>query len=385
MTLINYLTRVHFADGVLEEALRSEMEHHAKRRPLIVVEDGDLGGAVAERFFSSFPIRTRAETFSAIPYRANETAARQVAQAYRHLDCDLLIAFGSNRAIDLAKVARIAIAYDEPISALTTEQGGAHRIKKDLPDLYSVPGVLGFASAITDYTRVGLDVGGQAMLSSRHLIPTVTICDPTLTMGARAVDTATAAAGIFARGVDAFLAPGYNPPADALALDALGRVMPAVMQVLADDTIPARREMMAAGLNSSLAMQKGLCAVHALSNAVAAVAPHRIDPSALGGVLIPELSRRYEEINLPRLNQIKRAVRMPKAGSLGDHLSEFLADLPLATTLSELDVSPNLLPEAARLASEDRAIVNGPLHLGPEENLDILRTVQGDHRMAVAQ
>lgn len=385
MTLINYLTRVHFADGVLEEALRSEMEHNSKRGPLIVVEDGDLHGAIRERFFSSFPIRTRAETFSAIPYRANETAARQVAQAYRNLDCDVLIAFGSNRAIDLAKVARIAIAYDEPISALTAEQGGTQRIKKDLPDLYSVPGVLGFASAITDYTRVGLDMGGQAMLSSRHLIPTVTICDPTLTVGAAATDSATAAAGIFARGVDAFLAPGYNPPAEGLALDALSRVMPNIRRVLDDDSIPARREMMASGLNSSLAMQKGLCAVHALCNAVAAVSPHPIDPSALGAVLIPELARRYSQYPSIRLNPIKRALGIPENAALGDVLEEFLAGLPLATTLSELGVSPILLPEAARLAAKDRAIGNGPLHLSVEDNLDILQSVQGDARLAAAQ
>lgn len=30
MTLITYLTRVHFADGVLEEALRAEMEVNGK-------------------------------------------------------------------------------------------------------------------------------------------------------------------------------------------------------------------------------------------------------------------------------------------------------------------------------------------------------------------
>ena len=38
MTLITYLTRVHFADGVLEEALHGEMERNAKRRPLIIAE-----------------------------------------------------------------------------------------------------------------------------------------------------------------------------------------------------------------------------------------------------------------------------------------------------------------------------------------------------------
>ncbi len=51
MTLINYLTRVHFADGVLEEATHSEMEAHGKRRPLIIAEEGHLTGATAERFF----------------------------------------------------------------------------------------------------------------------------------------------------------------------------------------------------------------------------------------------------------------------------------------------------------------------------------------------
>ncbi|MEM1131107.1 MAG: iron-containing alcohol dehydrogenase, partial [Pseudomonadota bacterium] len=223
MTLINYLTRVHFADGVLEEALRSEMERHDKRRPLIISEEAHLTGAMSERFLSSLPIRVRAECFSAVPARPTEAAARRIARIYQDGACDLLIAYGSNRAMDLAKVARIAIAYDEPIAALSAEEGGAQRITNDLPDLYSIPGILGFASAITDYTRVKPDAGGQVLLSSPHLIPEVTICDPTLTLGASPEESACAAAGIFARAVDAYLAPGYNPPAESMALDALRR------------------------------------------------------------------------------------------------------------------------------------------------------------------
>ena len=38
MTLITYLTRVHFADGVLEEALWSELKVNHKSRPLIVTD-----------------------------------------------------------------------------------------------------------------------------------------------------------------------------------------------------------------------------------------------------------------------------------------------------------------------------------------------------------
>lgn len=379
MTLINYLTRVHFADGVLEEALRSDMEHNGKRRPLIIAEDGHLTGAIAERFFSSFPIRTRAEIFTDVPARATESAARRIKEFYLGNDCDVLIAFGSNRAMDLAKVARIAIAFDEPVAALSNEEGGAQRISGSLPDLYSVPGILGFASAISDYTRVRLDAGGQVLLSSRHLIPCVTICDPTLTLGASPENSACAAAGVLARGIDAYLAPGYNPPADGLALDSLSRVAENLKKVLQDDDLPARREMMAAGLNSSLSLQKGLCVVHAISNAVASVSTAPMDPSALGGILIPRLVAFYGSRLNGRTARVQRSLGFDEADNLSEDLLELIATLPLATSLSELGVARSDLSKAAELAVTDRAIGSGPRSLRAHDVQDILSEALAAH------
>ncbi|MEM0990148.1 MAG: iron-containing alcohol dehydrogenase [Pseudomonadota bacterium] len=384
MTLINFLTRVHFADDVLEEALHSEMERHGKRRPLVVAEEAHLVGPIAERFFSSFPIRTQAQIYPTVARRASEAAARDIAARYRGHDCDLLIAFGSNRAMDLAKVARVAIAYDEPIAALSREEGGAQRISAALPDLYSVPGVLGFASAITDYTRVKLDAGGQAMLSSPHLIPTVTICDPSLTLGASPEETAIAAAGVLARGIDGYVALAYNPPADALALDALSRLVANVPQILTDDNLRRRREMMAAGLNSSMALQKGLCAVHAISNAVAAVTHASIDPSALGGLFIPELARAYATRGETKLSSLSRSLRLPKGQPVWVGLRKMMEDLPLPGSLHELGVERADLPSAAALAARDRAIGNAPVTLSERDILEILAAVHGGPHKALA-
>ncbi|MEL7462437.1 MAG: iron-containing alcohol dehydrogenase [Pseudomonadota bacterium] len=372
MTLITYLTRVHFADGVLEEALRGEMEVNGKRRPLIVAEDGHLDGAVAERFFSSFPIRTAAETFTEVPRQPTEEAARRIAEIYRDRDCDLLIAFGSNRAMDIAKVSRIAIAHDEPIAALSNEEGGSQRINAGLPDLYSIPGVLGFASAISDYARVKLDAGGQVLLSSRRLIPDVAICDPTLTLGASAAETACAAAGIVARGVDAFLSPRYNPPADALAIDALSRVRTFASRAIQMDDLAARREMMASGLNSSLSLQKGICPVHAICNAISSAATRKLDPSALGGVIIPRLVEFYDGSEDRGECRVRRVLNIRESRALADGLDELMADWPTPKTLSALGVEVGALSEAARLASEDRAISNGPRPIGRGEIRDIL-------------
>lgn len=373
MTLINYLTRVHFADGVLEEALHSEMDLHGKRRPLIVAENGSLTGAIAERFFASFPIRCIAQTFDDVPVRASETAAQDIARLYRENDCDLLIAYGSSRSIDLAKAARIAIAHDEPIAQLSNEEGGARRISCALPDLYAIPGVLGFASAISHYTRVGLNAGGQVLLSSKNLIPTVTICDPTLTLGAGPNETAAAAAGILARAIDAYLSPGYNPPADGLALDALSRVGRTICRVLDSDDLSARREMMASGLNSSLSLQKGLCAVHAIANAISSVSQAPADPSTLGGILIPELVRFYAKEDATRITPVGASLGLE--GDVCDGLDGFLNRLPLPNRLREVGVDACDLPHVAVLAAGDRAILNGPRGLKAPQIETILTAI----------
>ena len=199
MALITYLTRIHFADGVLEEALRSEMEQQGKRRPMVIAEQAHLEGGIGERFYSGLPIRTGFRLFTDVPRLVTEDAAERVAAEFRDGRCDLLIAFGGNRAIDLAKVARVAIAHEEPVGQLSSEEGGAHRIGENLPDLFAVPNIGGFSSAVSDYARVKLNTGEQALLSSRRLIPTVTICDPTVTLGSSPVESASAAAGVISR------------------------------------------------------------------------------------------------------------------------------------------------------------------------------------------
>lgn len=375
MTLITYLTRVHFADGVLEEALHGEMERNAKRRPLIIAEREALEDDVADRFFAGFPKRTMAETYSNLPIRPTEEAAQEIATTYRQAGCDLLIAFGGNRAIDLAKAARIAIAFDEPIAALSDEEGGSQRISASLPDLYSVPGIMGFASAVSDYARVRLTSGGQAMLSSRALIPTVTICDPTLTLGSSREESACAAAGIVARGVEVYLSPRYNPPADGLALDSLIRVAPLLDRIADDGNLEVRRELMAAGLNSGLAMQKGLCLQHAIANALASASPEQTNPLLLGPILIPELVHFYDDHAHGRMTLIRECLRLRVGCDLGEGLSSLFSSMPVATRLSQLRICASDLPVAADLATHDRAISIGSRRLSGPEVLSVLHAV----------
>ena len=377
MTLITYLNRVHFADGVLEEALRSELERNHRRRPLIIVESHQVSGMLADRFFASFPIRTTAESFVEIPPFPNEAAAVQIADRYRETSRDHLVAFGSNRAIDLAKVARIAIAYDEPLAALSSTEGGTQRIGKELPDLYAVPGIGGFASAVSHYARVKVDDGRQVLIASRHLIPTVTICDPTLTLGSPRPDTASAASGTISRGVESFLSRGYNPPADGLALDGVARTVRFLSRAIDDDDMTARREMMAGSLNSSLSLQKGICVVHAITNALASVSQVQVDPSAVGRLIIPHLIRFYDRSVAAKLPALCEVFGLPVDADLADGIESRLAGLPLANSLAEMGLQPRDLDGAAAVAAADPAIGRSPRPMEADDIRSILSAVHG--------
>ncbi len=367
MTLINYLTRVHFADGVLEEALHSELEANGKRRPLVVADEDRAEELGAERFFSSFPRLAEPIVFSDVPHLPTERAVHAVAQLYQDNACDVLVAYGSNRVIDLAKAARVAIAHDEPLDALSVEEGGSRRISKDLPPLYAVPGVLGFAAAVSDFASLQLEDGRQVMMSSRRMAPCITICDPTVTLGATYEDSVFAAAGVMSRAVDSYLSPRYHPPADGLALDALGRIWANVGPALSDDNLPARRELMAAGLNGSFALQKGHCVVQAIGHAVSVASKAKPDPSAVGGIVISHLVDFYDEKLNGRCAQVKRSLHIDNGRRLAEGLRDLVESWPFPKKLSDLGVEVSALSTAAKVASQDRAISNGPRNLGQSE------------------
>lgn len=372
MTLINLLTRIHFADGVLEDALHSEIEANGKGRPLVVTTEGPSANLEAERFFSGFPRRSAPIVFTDVPHLPSERAVRDIAKLYKENECDVLVAFGPNRAIDLAKSARVAIAHKEPLLELSVGEGGSRRIAKTLPSLYAVPSVLGFSAAVSEFSRVTLDDGRQILLSARSMTPCIAICDPTLTLDASEEDTVTAAAGVVSRCVDSYLSPGYHPPADGLALDALNRVWLNMDPALSKENLPARREIMAAGLNSSFALQKGQCAVQALGNAVAVTSSSRPDPSAVSGVVLSHLVEFYEDVLNGRCDQVKRSLHIESECTLGEGLRRMLAAWPSPKKLSDLGVEVSVLSEAADIAANDRAISNGPRNLGRSEIRQLL-------------
>jgi 4-hydroxybutyrate dehydrogenase len=374
MTLITYVTRVHFADGVLEEALWSEMEVNRKTRPLIVTDSTHLESEMFERLLAGMPVRSSVRIFSDVPDIPNERAAEQIALEFRNHDRDLLIAFGRNTAIDLAKISRISIAHKEPLETFSFASGGSRRIGNNLPELYAVPSIQGFGAAVSAHAPVILNGGERTRLMCKKLVPSVTICDPTLTLGAGRIESASAGVDALGRCLEAYLSPGYNPPADGIALDGLGRVIDNLHRVLEKDTVKARRELMAASLNGALALQKGLGTIHAIGCALETVTGRGLDPGALSRLLLPAVLQFNADAAREKFGKLKQVFNSGDDVSPARSVADLLHALPLPGSLSEMGIVEEEIRTAADLAASDLAAVQSPRALNSPSLFAIMQS-----------
>ena len=218
MTLITLSARVHFANSVLEEALRSELEVRRLRRPLIVSEARFEGTALRERLSSSFARRMPVTEHQMPAAAGKQATAEAIAQLFADERADVLIACGSARAIAATRHSRSIIMQ----TMRPDRHDGATR-PAARPHFFAVLGIDGLPDPEADL--------GEP-LSRKSFLPDVIFCDPTLTLGICIRESASAAVTAFARCVEAYLSGVFNPPADGAALDGLSRVMTSLPRLL---------------------------------------------------------------------------------------------------------------------------------------------------------
>lgn len=376
MTLITYITRVHFADGVLEEALWSELETSGKKSALVLLDRNSLSEDHVERYLSGFPKSTKIHEFIEIPTIPTESSVRLAADQYHARKCDIIVGCGTANTIDFAKALRVAVAHDEPLSTFSYARGGSRRIGENLPELFAAPDISGFGTAVSAYAPIKLANGERALLLCKKLIPTVSICDPTLTLSADEVATASSGANAITQCLEAYLSNSYNPPAEGIALDGLRRAVSNIDTVLQDrDNMSARREMMAASLNGALALQKGLGASQAISNSLATVCEFPIRPGLLNRIALPKVLQFNQQAVNDKSEPLISVFGVDKSEELALGVQSLFQRLPLPGRLSELGITRSHIEDAAQIAAIDLATNTNPRPMARQDFLDIMRSV----------
>jgi len=373
VTLINYLNRVHFADSVLEDALWGELDRRPAKPILLIADDAQSQPDLMERVQASIPARNTVILQRENRKTPTEPAATRLADIYRSADCNTIVACGSGGVVNLAKVVRLAISQSRPLSDLSASEGGGLRIIGELPDMIAVPLIDGMIESSSDNATVDLNNGRRIDLSSEKLIPTVTICDPTLVSEESPDKLANACVIAATRCIEALISPNYNPPASGIALDGLVRALQCLGGPSGGKDGDLGREAMAACMNASLVQQKGCGLAFAIAETFERTTEIAFDKGDLFRILMPEMLDCYSRLSNTGLEKLFDPLGVSAGGKVSETLR--LRFSPAPSGLGEMGFASGMLAAVAYKTARHRALRNAPQFASPEMTLTLLEAI----------
>lgn len=361
----SYPTAIKFGCGRIAE-LAEHCRVAGMSRPLLVTD----------KALSALPITARAlDTLDAgglgralfdqvdpNPTEANMQAGLDVYRAGGH---DGVVAFGGGSALDLGKM--IALMVDQPVSVWELEDIGDWWTRANPDTIAPIVAVPTTAGTGSEVGRAGVltDSASHAKKIIFHpkLMPAVTICDPELTVGMPAFITAGTGMDALAHCLEAYCSPHYHPMSQGIALEGLRLAFENLPRAYAQpDDLEARAHMMSAAMMGSVAFQKGLGAIHALSHPVgAAYNTHHGTTNAVVMPMVLAFNRNAIDARIERA-----ASYLGMAGGFDGFVARIMAlrtELGIPENLSALGVERDRLDALTDLALTDPSCAGNPVPL----------------------
>jgi alcohol dehydrogenase class IV len=341
MPLIKYLTDIQIEAGA-RRLLAGECQRVGIKKPLIVTDAGVRAAGVLQQVLDALPAEMRGAVYDGTPPNPHEKAVREAVAMFQQHDCDGLIAVGGGSSIDCAKGAAIAARHPGPLKTYATIEGGAPLITDACVPLIAVPTTAGTGSEVARGAIVILDDGRKVGFHAWALLPKVAICDPELTLKLPPLLTAATGMDAIAHCMETFMAPAYNPPADGIALDGLGRGWTHIERATRDGAdLDARLQMMSTSAQGALAFQKGLGCVHSLSHSLGGVNP-KLHHGTLNAMFLPAVIR-FNASAEPmqkerRLDRMAQAMGLAKGDQVPDAIRTMNQRLGLPSGLAAMGV-----------------------------------------------
>jgi 4-hydroxybutyrate dehydrogenase len=352
-------TRVVFGAGAIGR-LGSEMARFGIRRPLLVTDRGIVESGLVETVRASID-HSPLVLFDSVNPNPTEQNVLAGIERYRSEGCNGIIAVGGGSPLDAAKAIRLGVTHPLPLELYDDQLNGGERIGSNLPPMIAVPTTSGTGSEVGRSAVIYLkSTDRKTVIFSPHLIPSSAIDDPQLTLKLPPPITAGTGFDALTHNVEAYLAKGYHPLCDAIAL--YGTRLAAVNLPLAvrdGGNLTARTNMMMASLMGAVAFQKGLGATHSLAHPLSSMGG--LHHGTTNGILLPHVLEFNRPLCEDRLQDLAVAMGVNVVGKAEteaataaiEHIQRLLKDVDIPDRLSSLGIERQMIPAMAKKAMED--------------------------------
>jgi alcohol dehydrogenase class IV len=373
MYRFSFPTLIHFGAGVRRQ-LPEYLKTQNLKRPLIVTDKGVAGLPLCREIEASLgEAGLKVSTFSGIwgnPVKSQVTAG---VEAYRAHQADGIVGLGGGAALDVAKAIALMIHHPGDLFDYEDDLPGARPVDQKIPIWVALPTTSGTGSEVgrsavisDDQTHVK-----KIIFSPRLLAPAV-FADPELTLDLPPKITAATGMDALTHCVEAYLAKGYHPICDGIALEGIrlaGENL--VTAVKEPKNIEARSAMMMASMMGAIAFQKGLGVTHSCAHALGTVVD--MHHGLANGVMIDHALKLNADAVPGRFHTMAVTVGLENSSPNGflAWLKKLKAETGIPQTLTEAGVSREKLSELVELAVKDVCHGNNPVPVREKNFRDI--------------
>lgn len=366
MSTINYLTRIEFGEGQVA-SLPEFLAALGVKRPLIATDKGLVASGLVGKVRKL--VGDGAVVFDGTPANPTEEAVNIAYALYKASGCDGIVGLGGGSSLDLAKAVRLLTGHPGPLEQYTAVAGGVARIHGNICQLIAVPTTSGTGSEVGRAAIIITADGRKLGILSGFMLPTIALCDPELTYGLPSRLTAATGMDAISHCLETFMAPAFNPPAEAIALHGLDCGLSSIELAVADGSnVIARRNMMVCALEGAMAFQKGLGAVHSLTHPLGAIRELNLHHGTLNAVLMPAVLRFNREAIGEKWDILAR-----RMGGVPDQIIEALNKrIGIPSGLREMGVTESMMEANSHAALLDHCHATNPRRATQAEYLEIM-------------
>jgi len=360
----NYPTAVRFGPGRITE-LADICKEFGIKKPLLVTDPGLTAlPMITDAINANNAAGVQTVLFSDVKPNPVGSNVEDGIKAYRAGNHDGVIAWGGGSGVDAAKA--IALMAGQNRSLWDFEDVGDNWLRADadgIAPIIAVPTTsgtgseVGRASVITDESS-----HTKRLIFHPKMMPSIVLCDPELVTGLPKAMTAYTGMDALVHCFEAYVAPGYHPMSEGIALEGM-RLIKQWLPIAVNDgsNIEARSQMMAAAAMGATAFQKGLGAVHSLSHPVGAVydAHHGL-ANAVFMPYVMEFNRSAIENKMVLLGRFLGLKNANYQGVL-DWVLEMRSNLGIPHTAVSLGVEESRLDELSVMAANDPTASGNPI------------------------
>ncbi|MBD2234256.1 iron-containing alcohol dehydrogenase [Phormidium tenue] len=362
----NFPTHIRFGPGARAK-LTAELTALGIQRVLIVT-DRDVAQLPWFPELQASLAAFGAVTFSGVWGNPVVSQVNAGIDAWKASGADGIVAVGGGAPMDVAKA--IALMANHPGHLFDYEDGHSTRpIDQPIPPIVALPTTAGTGSEVGRSAVISDDdTHAKKIVFDPQLLPQVVLADPELLLGLPAKITAATGMDALTHLVEAFLAKGFNPLCDGIALEGIHLVAENLQACVdfarrsqageafgeaAAAHLAARGGMLNASMMGAIAFQKGLGVTHSCAHALSTV--YDTHHGLANGVMLPAAMR----FNLSAApERFLRMARVVKPGATdGQEFIDWIVGLSesigIPASLGALGVTPDGLGPLVAVAMKD--------------------------------